>query len=277
MAKSSRPTISSLWIGPRLTFLEQLCLKSFVDAGHPTKLYVYDKVDGIPEGVETADANGVMAASDFIVNAATGAPGPHSDRFRYMLLASSDEVWADTDAYCLRPFPEAPYFFARHFRDMVANGVLRMPRGSKTLRDLLTFTAGEYPDIPQDFPYLGPRFRAAYEARRADPPGMHVSEMPWEIWGPFAITYFLGKNGESDRALPSEILYPLAGGEIRRALQMPRNAKIRLPENCLSIHFYGSSIRELLKRRGGLPDPKSLLGSLCIKHGINPADAPVPV
>lgn len=276
MAKSDLPTISSLWIGPRLTFLEQLCLKSFADAGHPTKLYVYGNVLGIPEGVDVADANSVMPSSDFIVNAATGAPGPHSDRFRYLLLRNSDEIWADTDAYCVKPFPAADYLFASHFRGMIANGVLRMPRGSKTLQDLLDFTAREYPDLPDDFPFLGPKFRAQYAERQAKPPGMHVSEMPWEIWGPYAITYFLGRNGEADHALPPETLYPISGGEIRRALQMPRNARIHLPDSCLSIHFYGSSIRELLRRRGGVPEPKSLLGSLCTRHGIVPADAPVP-
>jgi len=275
LARSTLPTISSLWIGPRLSFLEQLCLKSFADAGHETKLYAYGKVDGVPDGVTVADAGEIMPASQFIVNTATGSPGPHSDRFRYLLLDRTDEIWADTDAYCVKPFPASDYFFASHFRDLVNNGVLRLPRTSRTLRDLLDFTATEYPELPADFTFLTRSERADYDKRRATPPGMHVSELPWEIWGPFALTYFLQKNGESEKRVPSHVLYPLIGGDIRRALQMPRNAKIRLPEDCLSIHFYGSRIRGLLKRRNGVPEPKSLLGSLCAKHGINAADAPI--
>ena len=33
------PNIASLWIGGRLSWLEQLCLKSFADQGHRTTLY----------------------------------------------------------------------------------------------------------------------------------------------------------------------------------------------------------------------------------------------
>lgn len=32
----SLPTIATLWIGSELSWLEQLCLRSFVDAGHET-------------------------------------------------------------------------------------------------------------------------------------------------------------------------------------------------------------------------------------------------
>ena len=49
--------IGMLWISGRLSYLEQLCVKSFVDAGHHVKLYTYEPVEGIPEGVETADAS----------------------------------------------------------------------------------------------------------------------------------------------------------------------------------------------------------------------------
>lgn len=31
--------IGALWIGGALSFLEQLCLKSFVDAGHDVRLH----------------------------------------------------------------------------------------------------------------------------------------------------------------------------------------------------------------------------------------------
>lgn len=50
--------IASLWIGDRLTWLEQLCLKSFADAGHHTTLYSYKKIENLPDGVHSADASG---------------------------------------------------------------------------------------------------------------------------------------------------------------------------------------------------------------------------
>ena len=48
----SLPIVASLWIGGRLSFLEQVCLKSFVDHGHRTILYTYGAVAGVPDGVE---------------------------------------------------------------------------------------------------------------------------------------------------------------------------------------------------------------------------------
>ena len=124
------PTISSLWIGPRLTFLEHLCLKSFVDAGHPTKLYVYEDVANVPDGVEVSDANSVLPSEAFIINRPTGSPGPHADKFRYHLLFRTEEIWADTDAYCIKPFPNSEYLFGSHYRSLITNAVLRLPKHS---------------------------------------------------------------------------------------------------------------------------------------------------
>ena len=42
--------MQTLWIGEPFK-IEQLCLKSFIDNGHIVHLYVYDKVENIPEGV----------------------------------------------------------------------------------------------------------------------------------------------------------------------------------------------------------------------------------
>ncbi len=189
----SLPVVSSLWIGPKLSFLEQLCLKSFVDAGHTTKLYVYDGVEGVPQGVQIVPAERILPAEEFIVNSESGTPGPHADKFRYNLLQQTDEIWADTDAYCLRPFPNSDYFFGCHFKSLVANGVLRLPKGSQTLEDLLTFTSTEYPVLPDDFLFYDKAFRNNYLDVRRSGKEMHISQMPWETWGPHAITYFMQK------------------------------------------------------------------------------------
>ncbi|SHH91511.1 hypothetical protein [Marivita hallyeonensis] len=272
---SERPVIASLWIGAPLTFLEQLCLQSFVDAGHRTKLYVYDTVGNVPDGVEIADANEILPATEFIVNAQSGKAGPHSDKFRYHLLSKTDEIWVDTDAYCTKPFPEVDYLFGNHFNTVIANGVLRLPKDSPTLAGLLEFTSHQYPDLPEDFPFVRKTVRAEYEARRKAGNPMHVSELPWEIWGPFAITHFAWRHDEAKHTTGKDVLYPISGGEISRVLQMPWRAKISIPEETLSVHFYGSKIRNLLAKSDGVPHPRSFLGRLCEKHGINPANGPI--
>ena len=52
--------IQSLWIGPRLSNMEHLCIKSFIDFGHEFHLYTYDKVDNIPEGVIVKDGISII-------------------------------------------------------------------------------------------------------------------------------------------------------------------------------------------------------------------------
>ena len=66
---SALPTVASLWIGGSLTWLEQLCLKSFVDHGHPTVLYTYGEVQGVPEGVVVKDGREVVDTDAFVTHA----------------------------------------------------------------------------------------------------------------------------------------------------------------------------------------------------------------
>ena len=97
--------IAALWMEGKLSFLEQLCLKSFVDAGHHVKLYHYGPLENVPDGMELADAEEVLSRDADLAHARTGSPALHSDLFRYKLLEKNDRtIWADTDAYCAAPF-----------------------------------------------------------------------------------------------------------------------------------------------------------------------------
>ena len=52
--------IAMLWMRGQLSFLEQLCIRSFIDAGHHVVLYSYEPVDRVPEGVECRDADLIL-------------------------------------------------------------------------------------------------------------------------------------------------------------------------------------------------------------------------
>jgi len=97
MAKEYR--IGALWIGGALSYLERLCLKSFVDAGQHVVLYTYGAVQNVPDGVEIADGNDVIEMQDALRHKRTGSPALQSDLFRYHMLAQNDDmIWTDTDA-----------------------------------------------------------------------------------------------------------------------------------------------------------------------------------
>jgi hypothetical protein len=69
--------IQTMWIGPRLSVMEQLCIRSFLRNGHPFHLYAYEDIEGVPEGTVVLDGNEILPAS---------------------------RIFLDTDMVCLAPF-----------------------------------------------------------------------------------------------------------------------------------------------------------------------------
>lgn len=267
--------IGALWIGGSLSFVEQLCLKSFVDAGHHVKLFTYETVENIPSGIEVTDANDVLAMDSIIRHTRTGSPAPQADRFRYHMLAQHDDIiWADTDAYCVRPFTsDTGHFYGWESEHHVNNGVLGLPKDSDTLGALIDFTSDEFaipawlPKAEQD------RLRAEKDAGRP----VSVGDQAWGAWGPRALTWFLQQTGEIRYALPRAALYPISFKDRRLLVRPDANVEQFLTPETLSIHFYGRRIRKRIQEaEGGVPKPNSLMGRLLAKHQVSPADAPLP-
>ncbi|MCB2115387.1 MAG: hypothetical protein KDE00_03595 [Rhodobacteraceae bacterium] len=266
--------IAALWIGGPLSFLEQLCLKSFVDAGHDVRLYAYESIPNVPGGIEIADARDVLPNEGFLRHGRTGSPALHSDLFRYHLLAKNDRViWADTDAYCVKPFTtKTGHFFAWESEEGVNGGVLGLPRDSEALGLLLDFTADEYA-IPE---WYGESYRAELEAKKAAGTPVHAGEMPWGVWGPHALTHFLKKTGEIRYALPRAALYPFEYKDRKLMLRPGLDPAPYVTDETYSIHFYGRRMRaRIVQKHDGVPRPRSLVGQLLKKHGIDPLAAPI--
>ena len=266
------PSIGTLWVGKALSWLEQLCLQSFLDNGHEVYLYAYDEVENLPEGVRLADAAEILPAQKIIRHARTGSPAYHADLFRLHMLRQTDHIWADTDAYCCRPWKIGP---EAHFHGWISddvaqvnNGVLRLPKNSRTLAAMLEFTADEYPTPP----WLPERRRKELEAARAAGRPVHVSLMPWGVWGPDALTWFLRQSGEIEHARPGHVLYPVPFAIAGVMLNPNRREKAArlLKEDTLSIHFWGRRFRNIAAKYGGQPPEGSYVAELVRKHGINP-------
>ncbi len=266
--------VAALWIGGPLSFLEQLCLKSFIDAGQALRLYTYEGVGNAPDGVEQADAAAILPLTGFLRHERTGSPALHSDLFRYHLLAKSDAtIWADTDAYCVKPFTsDTGHFFAWESDTGINGGVLGLPRGSAALAGLLAFTADEFA-IPS---WYGAAYQADLAAKKAGGTPVHAGEMPWGVWGPHALTHFLKQTGEARHALPRAALYPFAYEDRRLMLRPGLDPAPYVTDETFSIHFYGRRMRSrIVLKDNGVPRPRSLIGQLLRKHGIDPAAAPI--
>lgn len=266
--------IAMLWMRGSLSFLEQLCVQSFLDAGHHVVLFSYEEIGKVPDGVERRYAGEVLPERADIVHSKSGSPAPHADLFRYRLLAREDRmIWADTDAYCRFPFrTETGHFFGWESEKEVNIGVLGLPKDSQTLAMLVEFTSDEYA-IPY---FLDPSYVAELGAAKSAGKPVHVGDQVWAVWGPKAFTHFLKESGEVHFALPQVALYPYSFRDRRKLVQSAVDHSGVITDETQSIHLYGRRIRKrLAEREHGLPPVDSLIGSLLLKHKIDPCEAPL--
>ena len=265
--------VASLWIGPELTWMEQVCLMSFVENGHRTILYVYDEVKSVPEGVEVRDAREIMPTDEIIYHANTGSPAFHSDVFRLRLLDQTDYLWIDTDAYCLKPFeiPDHGFFFGwgTDKRRIICSGVMGLPKSSKILQSMLELTKDEYPVPPWAPAKRQDELRRLKEAGN----GVHMSLMPWGICGPEALHFFAHQSGEVEHAFDGPVLYPVPFSATR-SFHRPHLKKAvceAITDETISVHFYGRRFRNIFALSDGLPLEGSYADDICRKHGVDPS------
>jgi len=269
------PPVASLWIGESLSYLEQVCLKSFVDHGHETVLFAYGAVGNVPDGVTVRDAAEIFPGEDIIRHRRTGSPAFHADAFRYRLVAGERVVWVDADMLCVRPWEvESPWVFGwEKPRKLVCNAVVGLPGDSETLRRLNDFCRDEYP-IP---PWAKDDERRALEAAAAAGDPVHVADLKWGVWGPAAMTWFLTETGEIAHVRPQKAFFPVPFKDRRDLLDPSADIGARLGEGCLGVHLWNRRLRRrLVTVENGVPHPDSFLGRALARHGIDPEAAPIP-
>ena len=134
--KLDRRPVASLWIGDRLHYLNQLCLKSHLLHGHPVTLYCTDAVGNAPAGVVVRPASEIMGLDMQLVEDTSASF--LSNVFPYKMIRKTGALGIDCDAFCDEPFPEDwNYVFAGHgMRGALNCGVVGLPQDCR-LMDLL--------------------------------------------------------------------------------------------------------------------------------------------
>lgn len=128
----------SLWVGRPLSKIEQTGLASFVHYGHNVTLFVYNMDLEVPDGVQKVNANEII--SEERIFKVDNSYGPFADMFRYKMIQQTGLTWTDTDNICLRPdwkFPEYLFGMQGGPHKVVANGLLRAPKDSVFIKDLV--------------------------------------------------------------------------------------------------------------------------------------------
>ncbi len=260
------PEIASLWIGDRLSWLEQLCLKSFADMGHRVTLYSYDPIANVPDGVHKADAAEIYSTPDLLRHDRTGSPAIHADVWRLHLLQKTDQIWVDADVYCRRPFEiGSGHVYGFEKPDLVCNAVLRLPKSSPALAQLLTF-----------FDEAQQLVGAEAEAGSGERP-IPLGAMQWGATGPKALSDALKKTGEIAHAAPVETYYPVAFKDRNKMILGRFDIDPLLSDDTRAVHFWARRLKpRLAEKLDNKPRRGSYLHSLLEKHGISTSDAPIP-
>jgi mannosyltransferase OCH1-like enzyme len=130
-------SVQALWIGKRLSVMEQLSIASFLITGHAYHLYVYDEVENAPEGTVLKAADEILPESMIFQYTKYPSHAGFSNFFRYKLLLEKGGWWVDTDVACLKPFNfEEPYVFASeraNGREVPTTAVIKAPPASEIM------------------------------------------------------------------------------------------------------------------------------------------------
>jgi len=268
------PKIASLWIGGQLSWLEQLCLKSFADAGHQTTLYSYEPIPNIPKGVEAGDAEAIFPKSPMYRHARTGSPAIHADLWRLNMIKKTGEIWVDADMYCYRPFNfRKKHVFGWEKPGLVCNAVLGLPKTSPALKAMLEFFKDEYAIAPWLKPWQQEELKAEAEAGRP----VHMTEQNWGFTGPAALTYFLERSGEIENAQPETGFYPIGFPERNHLILSRHKPEEVFTDGTYGVHFWARRMKPRLEEKeNGTPRRGSFMDRLIEKHGIDPSAAPIP-
>jgi len=141
--------IQCFWHGNKLSLVELLTLKSFINNGYKVNLWRYDNRIDIdrPHGVEIRDANEVIPQDKIFFytgkgDCRAGSLGGFSDIFRYHLLYKFGGTYIDMDSVSLTPFnfDEFDYIIKPHIGCKTVGNLLKAPAGCDFLKSCIDET-----------------------------------------------------------------------------------------------------------------------------------------
>ena len=198
------PIIQSLWIGGKLSPIEQLSISSFLKNNHEYHLYTYGEVIGVPNGTTLMDANLILPEKDiFTYN--EGSYAGFADWFRWKLLYEKGGFWVDTDMICLKPFDfDTDVVFGAESGELVCPAVLGFPAGHEICAFLRNSCENPNDYLPYD------RKSTRRKKRKRKFWGKGRADIEWgESGGPEGFTKALRHFNILDKAKPFMFFYPI--------------------------------------------------------------------
>ena len=246
--------IQSLWIGPELSNLEQLCLKSFIDNGHEFHLYTYDEVKNVPEGVIIKDGNEILDKGE-IFRYKNGSVSAFSNLFRFTMLYKKGGYWADADLICVKSFKFDQNFVIssepdnNYNKNVINAGLLKFKQGSNEALEGMNI-------------------------QRQQKDAILSGKVGWSS-GPKTVTHIVNKYNLHKYILPWQGICSCSWGDYKTIFQpnIKSNKAIidkiyDIPEEMVGIHLWNEVLRRNGLNKNATFHPESLYELFKKKHNI---------
>ena len=226
-----------LWSGERRGPVERACMRSVLRQGHRLSLWCYRPPAGVPDGVELADASGILPESA-VVRHRSGSFALFSDWFRYALQRQGKGVWLDSDVYLFRPIPDCDLLLTEFEPRLINGATLKIPADSPMLKDLLALF--EQDIIPWWVP-LPARIAAMW--RRATTGRADIARMPWGMAGPWALTAYARRHQLAHLAAPARVYSPVRWQDAGWIRDPGQRLESHVAEDTIALHLWNDRIK----------------------------------
>ncbi len=253
-----RPIVT-FWTGPRLRDLDHLCVRSWLEMGHPVKFFSYEPVANVPPGVIMRDAAEIMDRRQLYDDAPElkAKPFTIANLFRLALLMKGEGVWCDSDYAMLRPLPEFDDFLVgREQNGKLCNAILWFPPEHPLMPTVIEHYLSR--GMPP-WSYAKPRWKRFL--RRISGGGASLDDYPKHQWGRHALEYYVDRAGLGDKAKGYKAFYYPVIYDDYLFVQKPYQHIVDDPE------VYGIHIFYKKKHSYDAAGPGSFVGWLKERYG----------
>lgn len=259
------PHLNSLWVGPRLDYLERLCVASAKATGHEFTLWSYDpeNLEGVPEGINLRNAAEVMPQERLLRYRDSGSVALGANFWRIELLAKGLGCWVDMDLIFLKPLSfESEYIFGWEYENCINNSVMLAPADSKFVADLQSIPRANL--CP---PWWGPKNQLKFYWRRLREGTIELEDYPWGTFSAGLLTYALEKNGLIGNALPYDVIYPVRWKDATALYEPAEVVEAMLTERTHAVHMWNSRLERLKDQP---PPSGTFIDKMCRRFGVDP-------
>lgn len=233
--------VQSLWVGNRLSTMEQIAIRSFLEHGHAYHLYTYEPVENLPPGAVELEAEAILPASAIFEYANQKSFAGFSNFFRYKLLLERGGWWVDTDVVCLADFDFAtPYVFASEewgdeklepIKEVPASAILKAPPNSEAMQYAW--------DVCQS---------------------KNIADLVWGETGPRLVAEIIRRFALEKYLRPASVFCPVAALKWDTVLQPGRD--LRSLAGSHALHLWNEMWRRKKHDKEGTYDPTCLYEQL---------------